>query len=164
MDEESELRRAKWLIFGIVIFLVSGFFSYRELVYAISGKETRGEITKTYLTEERRRGGTTTVRTVEYSFTEANGTQRTGTDTVSTTWPVPADRRISIRYTPGADGNSRLSGQANWIALVLFGISAIVVIVFFVKLMIEATQATRELNRGPRRRKKKKRYSPPRDY
>jgi hypothetical protein len=164
MDEESELRRAKWLLAGLVIFIVSGIISYRELTYFVMGRNANAHITKAYETVRRSRGGETISLSIDYEFTESDGTKRTGSDTVARNWPLPDDGVILVRYTPGTDGNSRISGQVNWVGPILFVISLVVVIVFFVKLMIEARQATRELSRGPRRRRKRKRYSPPQDY
>jgi uncharacterized membrane protein YtjA (UPF0391 family) len=164
MDEESELRRAKWLLLGIVIFLVSGCISYRELLYYVTGHNAQGQITKTYESVRRSRGRETISRVVEYSFSEPDGTQRSGSDDLARDWPIPVDGKVMIRYTPGSDGSSRISGHVNWVGPILFAISLVLVIVFLVKLLIEASQATRELRRGPRRRRKRKRYTPPRDY
>jgi hypothetical protein len=144
VDQENELARAKWLLIAVLLFLVSGCISYGELDYALRGHDAEARVTKAY--ESRSTRGRTSL-TVEYEFTEPDGTRRKGMNSVPTDWPVPPDGTVVVRYTAGADGNSRLAGRVNWIGLTLFAISVGAVIVFIVRLLREAADEPK-----PRRR------------
>jgi hypothetical protein len=141
----DEVARAKLLFIGIVILLVSGCISYGEFDYALNGRETEATVTKTYETRSRRGG---TQLNVEYTFNESNGTQRKGSDRVSTSWSVPANGKVAVLYTSG-DGSSRLVGNANWVGLILFAVSLVIIVVGVVRLLIEANAEP-----PPRRRKR----------
>ena len=133
-ENQNELARAKWLLLGIVLFLISGCMSYGEITYFLNGHDTEADITKTY--ESRgRRGGTSL--TVEYAFAEPGGTRRKGMSSVATDWSVPNNGKVPVRYTAGADGSSRLAGRVNWIGLGLFAVSVGCVGVFVVRLLRE---------------------------
>lgn len=147
MDNENELARAKWFLGCLVLFLLSGCLSYQELAYLINGHETQANITKVY--ESRGRRGSTRL-TVEYAFTEQNGKQRKAMDTVSTDWPVPANGKVAVQYTPGEDGSARLAGGVNWIGPGMFALSICVLGVIAVRLLLEGAKEPK-----PRRRSRK---------
>jgi hypothetical protein len=105
--EENELARAKWVMASGVLFLISTCFTFQEFVYLINGRDAEADITKVY--ESRGRRGRTYL-TVEYAFTEPNGTRRRAMDNVSINWEPPRNGKIPIRYTPGEDGSSRFAG------------------------------------------------------
>jgi hypothetical protein len=152
MDSDNELARAKWLLISAGIFLVSGCVSWTELVYLVAGRDAQADVVKAY---EVTRGGRFGLGgrqrlAVDFSFAEPDGTRRTGTDTVPIDWPVPAGGKVPVRYTAGADGNSRLAGHVNWVGLALFGLSVAAMGVFGFRLWREASEATRD--RKPRRK------------
>ncbi|QJW94426.1 DUF3592 domain-containing protein [Frigoriglobus tundricola] len=147
MDQETEIARAKWLLMGVLFFLVSGCFSYGEAVYLVSGHEATATVSKTFESPGRRGG---TRLSVEYTFSEPNGTPREGTDTVPTAWSVPANGQVPVLYISGTDGSSRLAGNVNWVALGIFAFSLVWIAVFAARLF----GATRdEPQRRPRRRR-----------
>ena len=48
---------------------------------------------------------------VDYTFTEPDGTRRTGTTELPRNRPAPrVGEKLDVRYTPGADGDSRPAG------------------------------------------------------
>jgi hypothetical protein len=152
MDTENELARAKWLLISVAVFLFSAWISWGELLYLIVGRDAQADVVKAY---EVTRGGRFGVGgrqrlVVDYSFTEPGGTHRTGTDTVPPDWPIPQGGKVPVRYTAGADGNSRLAGHVNWIGIVLFGLSVGAVGVFGYRLWREASEAYRERKPGRR--------------
>jgi hypothetical protein len=85
---------------------------------------------------------------VEYTFTEPDGTSRRGLAIVGTDWAVPANGKVAVRYTPGKDGNSRLSGHVRWFGIILFSVGLLTILFFGVKLYREANEDTQ-----PKRRK-----------
>ena len=141
---DNEVARAKWLLIGVVVLLISGCISYGEVAYYLNGHDADADITKAY--ESRSRRGRTRL-TVEYAFTEPDGTRRTGQDTVSTSSSVPRAGKVPVRYTPGEGGSSRLAGQVNWVGLALFAISAGCVAIFGIRLLLEGASEPK-----PRRR------------
>lgn len=151
MDSDSELARAKWLLIAGAIFLVSGCVSWGEVVYLLFGRDAQADVTKAYEVTRRGRfgvGGRTRL-TVEYSFSEPDGTRRTGTDTVPTDWFDQPGGKVEVRYTAGANGSSRLAGHVNWVGLGFFGLSVGLLGFFGFRLWREASDATRD--RKPRR-------------
>ena len=153
MDSDHELARAKWLLLSAAIFLISGCISWDELVYWVSGRDIQADVVKAYQVTRRGRLGQSEVQrlTVDFAFTEPEGTRRTGTDTVARDWPLPGGGKVPVRYTAGANGSARLSGHVNWVGLVLFGFSLGSVGVFGFRLWREAVDATRD--QKPKRRK-----------
>ena len=79
MDSENELARAKWLLLSIGLFLITGCMSWGEFMYLVAGNDAQAEVVKAFETTRRGR----TRLTVEYTFSEPDGTRRKGTDTVS---------------------------------------------------------------------------------
>ena len=108
MDSESAAAKTKWVLVAGALFLISCFMCYDELAYQISGGEAVATVTKAYPSSARRGG---TRQTVEYAWAEPGGTQRKAMFTTDPFWTPPADGRLPIRYTPGADGRSRLVGH-----------------------------------------------------
>jgi hypothetical protein len=142
----SELARAKWLLFSIALFLVTGCVSWGEFTSLVFGRDIQADVVNSYEVTRKGRFGSNQgqKQVVDYSFTEPDGTRRLGTDTVSTDWTIPAGGKVTVRYTAGVNGNSRLGGHVNWIALSLFGLSSISMGVVGFMLWRTAREATRE--------------------
>jgi hypothetical protein len=153
MDRDSELARAKWLLFSGVLFIVSCFICYSELMYFLRGKQTQATITKAYEVANRGRFGISrgTLLTVEYTFTEPDGTRRADSDTVRPDWELPSNGTVPVQYTPGSEGRSRLSGHVNWFGIGFFVLSVGVLGVFGYRLWREASEATKPRHSKRRR-------------
>ena len=153
-DMGSELRKFRWILGGALIFLVSGFICYGELVYLFRGVETEATVTRVYDTNHPGRYGKEYVKhNVDYTFREPNGTNRTDSVTVSSDWRVPVGSKVLVEYTPGKDGKSRLSGQRNWAGIIIFLISLGALVVAGIMLWVKAGKEMEE--RKPRRKKRK---------
>jgi hypothetical protein len=144
MDAENEIARAKWLLAAGVLFVVSCFVSYRELTYLLRGQQTQASVTQAYEITRKEHFGLTETKslTVEYAFTEPDGTHRADSDTVNADWPLPPSRKVAVQYTPGAGGRSRLAGHVNWFGIGFFVVSLGVLGFFGYRLWREASQAT----------------------
>ena len=151
MDEEEELRKAKWLLGAGAFFLLSCFLVYDEFSYLMWGREVEATLVKAYESERRGRFGAGGSRRMEvdFTFTEPDGTQRKGTTTVETDWPVPANGKVAVEYTPGELGRSRLKGRVHWTGITIFIVALVAVGVAGFMLWREANEATR-----PRKRKR----------
>lgn len=150
-DVSVEVARFKWLVVSAVIFLISACVSWGELVFLVFSRTTQAEVTRVYQVTLYGRGGSERRMTrVEYAFTEPDGTKRDGYDTVPTDWEVPAAGPVSVRYTPGADGSTRLAGHVNWLPVGVVVVSLGAMAVFVAILWREAIQANREWERRKR--------------
>ncbi|MBP3956262.1 hypothetical protein J8F10_13310 [Gemmata sp. G18] len=117
MDHADETWKFKCILVCGALFLISCFMCYDELAFQISGKQTAATVTKAYPSSTRR-GGTET--TVEYAWSEPGGAPRKAMFTTDPSWVAPADGKLQIVYTPGADGSSRLLGQVRWGWIAIF--------------------------------------------
>jgi hypothetical protein len=148
---ESELARAKWLFAVGILFIVSCFMCYAEADYLLNGRQIEANVTDLYKVTKRGRFGESSHLKVDYTFTEPNGTSRTGSDTVGNDWKMPASKTVSVQYTPGAEGRSRLFGSINWVWIVIFFVSILVMGFFGIRLYLEAREATKPIKRKRRR-------------
>jgi hypothetical protein len=145
MDHENEIARAKWVLGALALFLISGCISYGEIAYFLNGQDAEATISKAYESRSRRGGA---ALTVEYTFTEPGGTYRKGMESVPLDWPVPENRKVAVRYTPGEDGSSRLAGRVRWVWLCVFGGSLVMILVAAALLLREGAEEP-----APRRRR-----------
>jgi hypothetical protein len=148
-------RNKVWLMIGsLLLIVIGGYFSFVEVSYVLLGKETTGAVTKVSDVTRRHRGHEQTYREVEFTFAEPNGAQRTGEDTMETTWTPPSNGFIKVQYTPGINGRARLAGNAKWRGFVILAVGMVVFLFASVWLWLGARQAYR-----PREKKKRVRYA-----
>lgn len=121
MDEENELAKFKGILIAGVLFLISGWYSYRELRFAVWGRTAEAQVTKTFETREMRsRTRSRRKLAVEYTFTDQGGTQHNERDDVPISWqPLPANV-VTVQYIPGVKGASRLRGNSHMFLVWLF--------------------------------------------
>jgi hypothetical protein len=121
MDLDGETKRFKLLLFVGILFLVSAFFSWRELKYIAFGKRTDAKLVRVYeTTEYARRGRTRQKQAVEYQFTDGGGQARTERDTIAASATPPRGPTVPIQYLDGSPGSSRLPGNSQRIWLIPF--------------------------------------------
>ena len=152
MDEEEELAKFKLMLAALVAFLISGYFSYQELQYALFGKTATAQITRTFDTYSRgRRGRRIPKLGIEYRYTAANGELYDETEYVSPGYAVPADNQLVVQYRPGVENSSRISGTGNtfWV-FIFFGCVAWLAYSGF-KLYREASEAVH----GPKKKRRR---------
>ena len=150
MDEE--LMRAKWVLSAAFVFLISGCMTYTELEYLVFGHTTDARVVDAKLVDtSERRFRTTEKLRIDYQFTEPDGTARKGQQDLSPDRIEELGETVSVRYTPGKDGMSRMAGTANVLLLGIFFISLAAIIGFGAKLVRDGNEAARELARGKRR-------------
>ncbi|MBY0455877.1 MAG: hypothetical protein K2V38_00920 [Gemmataceae bacterium] len=111
MDAQDDTWKFKCMLVVGVLFLISCFMCYDELVYLVSGQEAVATVAKDY--DSRATRGRTR-RTVEYSWTEPDGTARRDMFSPGDSWAPAADGKLPIRYTPGDTGRSRPVGRVPW--------------------------------------------------
>src|SRR6266481_516099 len=99
----DELGKVKYLLAGMMLLAVSGYFGFDELSYFVNGKEASATVTQVTDMSRRTRTGEQTYRQVDISFVEANGTVRTGELELSANWTLPPNGVVQIRYMPGID-------------------------------------------------------------
>ena len=120
MDHREEVAKFKWLLFAGIAFLLSAYFSWHELKYAVWGATAEATIVRTFeTTEAGRRGTRRHIRIVEYNFANEDGARRRERDDVSLDWTVPDDK-VTVQYLPGVEGSSRIKGNSNMLAVWIF--------------------------------------------
>jgi len=95
------------------VFLLSANQSLTELKYAFLADTAAATVVAT---SDDTAGvgnfGSAPLRTVEYTFTEGSGYQRTERDHVPVAWPKPAvGQNIIVQYYEGQPGSSRMLGH-----------------------------------------------------
>lgn len=122
MDSEFEIKRLKWVLVGLVVFVVSAVFTYGEARYLLFGKSAPADVLSIKEVQERgRRGRQKTLLEVRYEFDDVKGTVRQEQQRVSTTWTPPHDNVIDVQYIPGSPADSRIKGVGeHWVFPALF--------------------------------------------
>ena len=140
VDTENETAKFKLILIVAIAFIVSTFFAYKELQYAMGGKTTDGIIER--LGEARGRRGRT-VAMVYYRFRDEAGTIRKDSARISRGFNGGEGDKVRIEYL---DDESRLAGDRNTGALVIFfgSLAALVVGGFlFFRHVREATRPSK---------------------
>jgi hypothetical protein len=151
MDQDQELKRAKWLLGAAGVFLISAFMSFDEFRYRIWGRTVEGHVSQAKEVEvSQGRGGRRRMLSVEYTFPDEGRAPLTERDLVPVEWKLPPDGTVPIQYIPGSSDSSRISGHTNAFWMVVFFASLGIMTLFIVKLAREANEPPR---RGRPRRK-----------
>jgi hypothetical protein len=153
VDEKEELAKAKWLLGAGAFFILSCFFVYDEVSYLLSGREVEATLVKAYETRGGKFGRGARKLDVDFTFTEPDGTQRKGTDSVAPDWPLPRTGTVAVQYTPGELGRARLKGHVYWTSIVVFVAALGTVAVMGFLLWREANEETRPAGRKRSRRR-----------
>lgn len=147
MDEDEELRKFKRIIIAIALFFICGWFAVGELRYMAFGNTADATVTELFETKKSRRWSQYSMLAVRYSFTDEDGTTRTERDDVPLDWE-PADgstlavgSKTPVEYLPGVEDKSRLSGNGDTFALVIFLIALAAIAAFGVWLWRHASEA-----------------------
>ncbi len=153
VDEEAERGKAGLLLAAIAAFLISGWYSYNELKYALHGETADATVLRTYeSTEPTRRGRTGPRLAVLYAFADRDGLSREERDWV----PLPSDLQgeptVRVQYLPGEDGASRLAVNRSQLGPVIFAICLAVVVLSLFRLIREANAPIPRRRRRNRRR------------
>lgn len=118
MDQDEELAKFKWLLIAVIIFLGSGYFSYKELKFAVWGATAEARVSETFATRNSSRRRSRPLLAVKYSFTDEDGNQFSERDDVPIDWPV--SENMTVQYLPGVEDSSRLLGHSSWLAVCVF--------------------------------------------
>jgi hypothetical protein len=126
MDSSSyfEWLKLRLLLAGVVMFVVSGFFSCSELNYLARGKTIAATKASSHTVQQRGRYGTTQELYVSYEFNDG-GKVRKESDEVALDFNLPSSGPIMIEYIPDSADYSRLEGHHHWWAITIFTCSFI---------------------------------------
>jgi hypothetical protein len=155
----SYVQAAKMYLFigALLVFLVSGYYSFNEARYLIFGKTTSavlmegaGSLGTLLDMPAGRRGRREVVVSVKYAFKDTDGTVRAESDRVSPDWhdehrtdfvPIAPSHEnatitgnngtaIAVEFIPGTLGSSRLRGNGHLFGTIPFVLSTLAVIGF----------------------------------
>lgn len=118
MDEEEELKKFKWLLVAVIVFLISTYYSWQELKFLAWGETAQATVTNTFETSSGSRRSQPLLA-VEYSFTDSATGPRSERDDVPVDWPLP-EGPITVQYLPGVADSSRLEGRSSRAAVIIF--------------------------------------------
>lgn len=121
----AEDLKGRFAIVVVVLFLISGWYSFQELRYAVWGRTVPATVTNVEHRQERvyrRRYGSRTreVTDITVQFAGADNTPQIGEITESGVSRVHPQQQLSIQYIPSKTDMIRLGNQQNWIALIFF--------------------------------------------
>jgi hypothetical protein len=120
VDTDEELAKFKWVLFCLVAFLFSTYYSIREFKFFLFGETASATVTRTFETRTvRTRGPGTQVLAVEYTFTTTAGEQLSERDDIPIDWPVP-EGTVEIEYVPGSANSSRIVGNRRLLPVWIF--------------------------------------------
>jgi hypothetical protein len=111
-EEDREYFKLYSLLFGIGLFVVSAFYSFNELDYAIRGRTAAATSMRKHETTNGHRNGPT-VLNVQYEFPDTDGTVRKEYDIVPLDWTFPAATPLQIQFIPKSAYSSRLAGHTH---------------------------------------------------
>ncbi len=122
MGEGFKLRLA---ILAVVVFVISGWFTYQEFRYALWGRTAEATVTHVEHRQERvyrrrRTPSTRNVTLIALQFPGPDNASHQAELTQSGTLSVQPQQKLSVQYLPGDADMVRLSGQQNWFAVVFF--------------------------------------------
>jgi hypothetical protein len=151
MEFDSLIARVKWALLSgaLLLFLMSGCFSWGELIYRVSGRTIEAGIVEAKQVTHRGRFGDEKppVLLIHYAFVEPDGTRRNGVDEISPDrFEIPADRKVMVQYTAGPEGSSRLAANASMSGPFVFLIALVLVGFFGYRLFRDASAATSRLD------------------
>jgi hypothetical protein len=139
-----------------LLMLISGFFAWHELKYAIFSKTALGTVKD--ISEVRgfhvAAGGKPMLR-VTYRFFDTSVSElRTEDDEIPISWPRP-EEHVAVAYLPGQRNESRIANHRNDVVVVLFTLSLIIPAIWIAFLYREARMAEQEAARNEKREQRR---------
>ena len=149
MDQDDELKRFKWLLCAGLLFLITGYFSLKEAKYAIWGHSVDAQVTEFKKWIRTGRRSDSPMIDVTYTYKEADGTIRSGTDSVNQSWVQGDLQTVKIQYIAGGEGSSRIKASERLMPVYFFAAAVLWLAYAIFKLVREANTP---IARGPGRR------------
>ncbi|MGE0376223.1 MAG: hypothetical protein AB7Q45_12505 [Planctomycetaceae bacterium] len=150
VDEEAERAKAGILLAAIAAFLISGWYSFNELKYALRSASVDANVRRMYeYTVPTRHGQSGPRLGIEYAFTAADGRQREDKDWVPLPSPLQGRATVRVQYLPGERGDSRLAANRSVFGPVIFLMCLAFVALSLFRLIREANAPI------PRRRRRR---------
>jgi hypothetical protein len=149
MDQDDELKRFKWLLFAGLLFLITGYFSYKELKYAIWGHSVDAQVTEIKKWVRTSRRSESPMIDLTYSYKEADGTGRSGMDSVNESWVQGDLTTVRIQYFAGVEGSSRIKASERLMPVYVF-LAAVLWLAYSIFKLVR--EANTPIARGPGRR------------
>ncbi|MCA9074285.1 MAG: hypothetical protein KDA93_04570 [Planctomycetaceae bacterium] len=122
VDEDVEQRNAGLLVAAVIAFVISGWYSFNELKYALRSTTVTATVTRQYeFTVPTRHGQSGPRLGIEYEFTNAAGDTQHDKDWVPLPSELEGQPSVEVQYLPSTDGDSRLAANRSVIGPVFFG-------------------------------------------
>ena len=160
---EESGRLGIWALL-LILFLVSGWLSCRELKYAAWGRSATADVVRVRKYKERRRYDPDEIAMadVRYQWTDTDdGQRRDGVLLLAEDAPAEGDV-IAIDYLPGVK-DSRLSGDRNDWAIAFFAIAFLAALLWFAKAWRDGSRPARRERKECDWEEEDEDYTNPRD-
>ncbi len=118
-EEDREYLKLYALLFGIGLFVVSAFYSFNELDYAIRGHTSAATLISKHQTNRGSRNGPTLLE-VWYEFPDTDGTIRKEYDFVPLDWNFGTGSPLQVQFIPKSAYSSRLVGHTHSFWVIMF--------------------------------------------
>lgn len=152
-EEQREGRGCLLLIAASIGFVLSTWFTYREVVYALVARPAAADVVSTEIVEYR--GETTVVlRRVGFEFRDEADRLRKGVSDLDRDSQVRTGDRVPIQFTDREDYPPRLLEERRWGMILLCGALLGLVLVQGTRLWLEARAAVRESAAHEERRRR----------
>jgi hypothetical protein len=135
------------VVAAVILFIVSVVGSCNEAKYALLSKRATARVFKAYDVTSRDEG---VEHVVIYRFKDANGDDQIGGFDEASPGSFPIGSTVQVDYFTR---HSRLSGTHEWIWPIILGSSLVFGLLCSIPLILEARQATRELEASRRKYK-----------
>ncbi|MFT3880309.1 MAG: hypothetical protein QM703_11685 [Gemmatales bacterium] len=125
------IRSIKLVLLGTAGLIIFGIMSSGEIDYLLYGKTAQAELVSK---QDRFQKKQTVFDLMEYRFKEESGLERRCMHVQKAS--VPVLEKVTVQYTPGASGQSRIlnDNTISWLWLGLFGLSIILFLFSLVSL------------------------------
>lgn len=133
VDMQREALNAKLMLVALVVFVMSGCYSWNEFRYAIWGRTTEAEVASARVEQFRGRRRTYEKLVVRYAFDEEGGMRRQESMKLPPDTAPPVGT-VPIRYVAGRAGMSRHVNDFAWLPVTIFVAALIAAGIFVLKM------------------------------
>jgi hypothetical protein len=122
MDPDEEKRKFKRMLIIGIVFLMSAYFSWRELRYLAFGSTTDAKVIRvSEFIEHQSRGRDEKKLAIEYEFPDKDGAVRREKDHVSPEDAPPPAPTVQVQYISGSKLSRLPVNSQRWWLVVFFG-------------------------------------------
>ncbi len=116
--DDDEMKQVKFYLGLCVFFLMSMWYSWQEVKYAVWGETSSATVTEVREASSGRRGRR--VLQVSFRYSDADGHSVSEAQMLPLSTVLSEGEEITVEYLPGAEDSARVEGTANLFAVYIF--------------------------------------------